>query len=76
MAVGNIISEGKAFKLKSTMQIGNKQGMCTLDQCLLEKYKAGLITYEVAKYYMHDQAETAQLEREYAIRQAQQLQAN
>ncbi|MBS1372161.1 MAG: PilT/PilU family type 4a pilus ATPase [Lentisphaeria bacterium] len=76
MAVANIISEGKAFKLKSTMQIGNKQGMCTLDQCLLGKYKAGLISYEVAKYYMHDQAELTQLDREFAIRQAQQLRAN
>lgn len=75
MAVANIINEGKAFKLKSTMQIGNKQGMCTLDQCLLGKYKARLISYEVAKYYMRDQAELAQLEREFAIRQAQQLQA-
>ena len=76
MAVANIINEGKAFKLKSTMQIGNKQGMCTLDQCLLGKYKAGLISYEVAKYYMHDQAELTQLEREFAIRQARQLQGN
>ena len=75
MAVANIINEGKAFKLKSTMQIGNKQGMCTLDQCLLGKYKARLISYEVAKYYMRDQAELAQLEREFAIRQAQQLEA-
>ncbi len=74
MAVANIINEGKAFKLKSTMQIGNKQGMCTLDQCLLGKYKAGLISYEVAKSYMHDQAELAQLEREFAIRQARRLQ--
>ncbi len=76
MAVANIVSEGKAFKLKSTMQIGNKQGMCTLDQCLLGKYKANLISYETAKFYMHDQAELQDLEREYATRQAKQLQAN
>lgn len=75
MAVANIISEGQAFKLKSAMQIGAKQGMCTFDQCLLGKYKAGLISYEVAKFYMHDQAELIQLDREYAIRQAKQLQA-
>jgi len=75
MAVANIISEGQAFKLKSVMQIGGKLGMCTFDQCLLGKYKAGLITYEVARFYIHDQAETLQLERENAIRQAKQLQA-
>ena len=75
MAVANIISEGQAFKLKSVMQIGGKLGMCTFDQCLLGKYKEGLISYEVAKFYIHDQAETLQLERENAIRQAKQLQA-
>ena len=76
MAVANIISEGQAFKLKSVMQIGGKQGMCTFDQCLLGKYKAELISYEIAKFYIHDQAETLQLEREHAIRQAKQLRAN
>ncbi|MDR0933455.1 MAG: Flp pilus assembly complex ATPase component TadA, partial [Victivallales bacterium] len=75
MAVANIISEGKAFKLKSTMQIGNKQGMCTFDQCMLAKFMAGLISYDVARYYMRDQAEIAQLDRENAIRQARQLKA-
>ena len=76
LAVANIISEGQAFKLKSAMQIGSRQGMCTFDQCMLGKYKDELISYEVAKFYMHDQAELAQLEREYAIRQAKRLQGN
>ena len=75
MAVSNIINEGKSFKLKSTMQIGAKQGMCTLDQCLLEKYKRDLITHEIALSYMRDQAILAQLKQEWATREARKLQA-
>ena len=73
MAVGNIISEGKSFKLKATMQIGNKQGMCTLEQCLLEKYMRNLITYEVALANMRDQSVISQLQREWATREARKL---
>ena len=73
MAVANIINEGKAFKLKSTMQIGNKQGMCTLEQCLLEKYMRNLITYEVALANMRDQSVISQLQREWATREARKL---
>ena len=48
MAVANTISEGKTFRLKSTMVTSNKQGMCTMDQCILRKYEANLLTYEAA----------------------------
>ena len=57
------------------MQIGAKQGMCTLDQCLLEKYKRNLITHEIARSYMRDQAILAQLQQEWATREARKLQA-
>ncbi len=75
MAVSNIISEGKSFKLKATMQIGSKQGMCTFDQCLLEKFNRELITYEVARSYMRDQSVITQLQQTWAIREAKKLQA-
>lgn len=76
LAVGNIISEGKVFQLKATMQIGSKAGMCTLDQNLLAKFKAGIITYETALEYMTDPMEIAALNREKAILEAQKLAAN
>ena len=76
LAVGNIISEGKIFQLKATMQIGSKAGMCTLDQNLLAKFKAGFITYETALEYMTDPTEIAALNREKAILEAQKLAAN
>ena len=76
LAVGNIISEGKVFQLKATMQIGSKAGMCTLDQNLLAKFKAGQITYETALSYMTDPTEIATLNREKAIQEAQKLAAN
>ncbi len=76
MAVGNIINEGKTFRLKSTMATGSRQGMCTLDQCLLEKYKRGLITREVAQSLMRDQSVISQLQAEWATREARKLQSN
>ena len=75
IAVGNIISEGKIYQLPATMQIGSKVGMCTLDQNLLEKYKAGHITYETALYYMKDSSIIEQTKKLFAMQQAQQFMA-
>jgi twitching motility protein PilT len=75
MSVGNLINEGKTFQLKSTMAISSKQGMCTLDQNLFAKYMSGEITYDIARGLMRDMAVIAQIEREFAIREAQKLQA-
>jgi twitching motility protein PilT len=71
MAVSNIISEGKTFRLQSTMITSNKQGMCTFDQCILEKYTLGLMTREAALAEMNDQAVIAQLNSIWAQREAQ-----
>ena len=76
MSVGNLINEGKTFQLKSTMAISSKQGMCTLDQNLLAKYMADEITYDVARGMMRDSAIIAQIEREFAIREARKLSEN
>jgi len=70
MAVANIISEGKTFRLESTMVTSNKNGMCTFDQCLLEKYTAGLVTRDAALAEMHDQTIIAQLNSLWAQREA------
>ncbi len=69
MAVSNLISEGKTFQLKSTMAVARKQGMCTFDQCLLEKFALGLLTREAALPYMSDPANIEQLNRQWAIAQ-------
>ena len=70
MAVANIISEGKTFRLESTMVTSNKNGMCTFDQCLLEKFSLGLITRDAALAEMHDPTIIAQLNSLWAQREA------
>ena len=76
MAVANTINEGKTFRLKSTMVTSNKQGMCTMDQCILEKYKRGLLTYDAALIQIKDISIKAQLNAEWAAREKQQAEAN
>ena len=71
--MANIISEGKIYQLKATMQIGSKAGMCTLDQNLLEKYKAGHITADTALAYMKDTSIIDQIKRLVAVEEAKKL---
>ena len=73
MSVGNLISEGKTYQLKSTMAIGAKQGMFIMDQLILEKFNAGLLTYEAARMQMTDTATIGELERIHAVAEAQKL---
>lgn len=75
MSISNLINEGKTFQLKASMQIGQKLGMITFDQCLLEKFKLGILTYEVAKSYMKDTSIIGQLDRLQAIEEAKKLSA-
>ncbi len=70
LAVSNVISEGKIFQLRASMQIGSKSGMCTIDQNLLNLFKVGRITYEVALAQMKDQSVIHQLHQEQAKRVA------
>ena len=72
MSVANIISEGNSFRLHSTMQTATKQGMCTFDQCMFEKYKLNLISYQAALDYMKDETIIFQLKKEQARRDAAQ----
>lgn len=71
MAVSNIISEGKTFRLQSTMATATKQGMCTFDQCLYDKYALGLVTKEAALAEMSDPTLIAQVHSLWAKREAQ-----
>ena len=72
-AVANLISEGKTFQLKSTMAIGSRLGMFTMDQLIMEKFQAGLLTYEIAIERMTDSESIAQMERMHAMEEAKKL---
>lgn len=50
-AVANLIRENKIAQIKSALQTGSQQGMCTLEQDLKRLYRAGLITLETATAY-------------------------
>ena len=72
-AVSNLVSEGKTYQLKSTMAIGSKLGMFTMDQLIMEKFNAGLLTYEAARERMIDSETIGQLERIHALDEAKKL---
>jgi len=48
-AIRNLIREGKVAQMYSAIQTGAKQGMQTLDQCLMDLYTKKVITKEVAQ---------------------------
>ena len=48
VAVQNMIRENKLHQLESVMQAGAQDGMCTMDGNLLNLYKEGRITKDVA----------------------------
>ena len=75
MAVANIINEGKTFRLKSTMVTANKQGMCTMDQCILRKYEANRLTYDAAMIQISDISVKAQLNAVWAAREKARIEA-
>ena len=72
-SISSLISEGKTHQLKQTMQIGSKSGMCTLDQCLLDKFKHGLVSYDTAMSLMTDQSIIVQAKQHFAMLEAQKL---
>jgi len=47
-SVSNMIREGKTHQLTSTMQTGKAHGMVMMDTCIMERYNAGLLSYEDA----------------------------
>ena len=57
------------------MQTGHKAGMTTMDATIFEKYKAGMVDYEVALANITDATTLQDLKREMAIREAKKLAA-
>jgi twitching motility protein PilT len=47
-AVRNLIREAKTHQLATVMQTGRQHGMVTMDESLADKYRQGLISYEMA----------------------------
>lgn len=74
-SISNLIADGKTHQLRASMQIGSKSGMCTMDQCLFDKYKLGILDYETALSYMTDSSIISQIKQHFAMAEAQKLQA-
>jgi len=55
-AIRNLIREGKVAQMYSAIQTGQQSGMQTLDQCLQELLRAGLITREEARVRAQNKA--------------------
>ena len=75
-AVANLVSEGKTYQLKATMAIGSRLGMFTMDQLIMDKFNAGLLTYEAALERMGDSETIAKMERMHAMEEAKKLNPN
>ena len=75
LAVSSIIADGQNFKLNGEMQTGQKAGMTTMDATIFEKYKAGMVDFEVALANMTDPTTIQDLKKEMAIREAKKLAA-
>ena len=53
-SVSNLIRDEKTFQIRSVMQTGKSEGMCLLDDSLLELVKSGTVTKEVARRFSED----------------------
>jgi twitching motility protein PilT len=58
-AIRNLIREAKVAQMYSSIQTGQKYGMQTLDQCLQDYVRKGLIAPDQAKIYMVSKESTA-----------------
>lgn len=54
LAIANLIREERVFQLRSAMTMGRSQGMCLLDDSLLELVHAGTITKDAARRCAED----------------------
>lgn len=54
-AIRSLIREQKNHQIQSTIQTSRAQGMITLDDYILDLYKSGTITRDMALVYAQDQ---------------------
>ena len=64
-AVRNLIREGKAFQIPSIIQTSKRDGMQTMDDCILQLYNSGQVSADMAVAYAHDQDAMARRVRLY-----------
>jgi len=55
-AIRNLIRENKTYQITSSLQIGKRQGMQTMDDHLLRLMREGIISHETAVLYAIDPA--------------------
>ncbi len=55
-AISNVIREGKTHQLTSLIQGSRKEGMQTMDMCLIDLYKQGKIHYDTVLARISDRA--------------------
>lgn len=53
-AIRNLIREGKAFQIPSIIQTSKRDGMQTMDDCILQLYQSGQVSADMAVAYAHD----------------------
>jgi len=53
-AISNLIRDQKTFQIRSILQTGRSEGMCLLDDSLLDLVKSGTITKEAARRICDD----------------------
>ena len=59
--IRNMIREAKTHQLTTAMQTGHQYGMATMDESLADKYRRGLISYDMALTQAVDSAVLKQL---------------
>ena len=64
-AVRNLIREGKAFQIPSIIQTSKRDGMQTMDDCILQLFHSGQVSADMAVAYAHDQDAMARRVRLY-----------
>ena len=62
-AIRNIIREGKTHQLDTVIQTGADQGMQTMDRTLVKMVQSGIVTYDDAREFAVDLAESERLMR-------------
>jgi twitching motility protein PilT len=67
-AIGNLIRERNTHQIPGVLQTQSREGMCTLDQSLAERYAEDLITRETAMERAQDQRDLANLIRNTDLR--------
>ncbi len=66
-SISAYIRENKTYRIISDLQTGAKQGMCTMDSCLLKLYVDGVITYNDMMTASYDEEMLKKLLSSYAL---------